>query len=391
MFSTALCRPAVPRAQDASVGAVVVLFAMLFATVASAHTTNRGKATFTVQDTGAVDVRVDLELRDVQELAGVDLAPATYWEPTDASTRERVTATLVQKSPRWMRIFADGRACPLTFSSVQKLGQRGASLRWTAACPSTPKRLRIDWGLAKMTGFDLVAVTMVTAPGNIRHVGVLSAKVTAMEVDVAAPSLLKSLANFFLEGIVHIVFGWDHLLFLLALLLACARFSRLLVVVSGFTLAHSVTLGLGAANLVRVQSVVVESVIALSIAAAAAFAWWRLRRGTLAYPGIALDDRPLPSVRDELLLAVTFGLVHGLGFASMLRAQLSAQDSIVVPLLGFNLGVEAGQLVCVAVAFPLFAAIGRLKKGILVFNSILVLLVAAGLGIGIARALGVEI
>lgn len=371
--------------------AAVIAAGVLAATTASAHTTNRGKATFGVDESGTVNVRVDLELRDLQELVGVDLPPATYWEPSDESTRERVKVAMVQKSPRWMRLTADSRNCPLAFSSVNKLGQRGASLRWKATCKATPKRLRIDWGLAKMTGFDLVAVTMVTAPGDVRHVGVLSAKVTHMEVEVGAPSVLKSLGNFFLEGIVHIVFGWDHLLFLLALLLACARFSRLLVVVSGFTLAHSITLGLGAANFVRVESVVVETVIALSIGAAAAFAWWRLRRGTLAYPGLSFDDRPLPSVRDELLLAVTFGLVHGLGFASMLRAQLSAEDSIVVPLLGFNLGVEAGQLVCVTLAFPLFAAIGRLKKGPLVFSGILAMLVVAGVGIGVARALGVAI
>ncbi len=364
---------------------------LLLAPSVNAHTTNRGKATFEVQNSGEVHARVDLELRDLQELTGVDIAPATFWEASDASAQEAVTAALVQKSRRWFKVQGDAKACPLTFTAVKKLGDRGASVRWTAACNSLPEILRIDRGLAKMTGFDLVAVTMVTAPGEIRHVSVLSAKATKMEVTVKAPSPWEGLWHFFLEGIEHIVFGWDHLLFLLALLLACARFKRLLLVVSGFTLAHSVTLGLGAAGFISVQSVVVETIIALSIAAAAAFSLWRLRRGVLAFPGIDLEDDQIPSARDELLLAVLFGLVHGLGFASMLRAQLGAEPSIVVPLLGFNGGVEAGQLVCVAIAFPLAAWVGRQSAGPRLFGAVLAFLTVAGLGIGGARALGVEI
>jgi hypothetical protein len=149
----------------------------------------------------------------------------------------------------------------------------------------------------------------------------------------------------FLElGTLHILSGFDHLLFLIALLVAVRDLRSLAWVVTAFTLAHSITLGLAALEVVSLPPRFVELAIALSIVYVAAENLLRLEKRSL------------------WLEAFGFGLLHGLGFAAFLGEALQAEDSIVVPLIGFNLGVELGQLLVVgplALVFALFARRGR--------------------------------
>ena len=156
-------------------------------------------------------------------------------------------------------------------------------------------------------------------------------------------------------GIEHILTGYDHLLFLLGLLVVCTRPRVVLTIVSCFTLAHSVTLALAGLGWVRLPSRVVEPLIAASIAYVGienVVRGWR-GRGKHARDGgdgSGADDPP-----GRWAVTAGFGLVHGFGFASALQATGLGQNgtSIVVPLLSFNLGVELGQLGVAAVALPL--------------------------------------
>ncbi|HEY6879506.1 MAG TPA: HupE/UreJ family protein [Polyangiales bacterium] len=143
--------------------------------------------------------------------------------------------------------------------------------------------------------------------------------------------------SFFWLGVVHIATGIDHLLFLTLLLLGVDRVRRMAQVVTAFTLAHSLTLALATLGWVRLPSEPVEAAIAASIVV------------------VGLRSCVAPQVQTERL-AVTFllGLVHGLGFASALR-ELGVQGTsreVVLPLLQFNLGVEAGQLAFGALVLP---------------------------------------
>jgi hydrogenase/urease accessory protein HupE len=134
-------------------------------------------------------------------------------------------------------------------------------------------------------------------------------------------------------GVEHILTGYDHLAFLLALLLAAARLRSIVGVVSAFTVAHSVTLALATLEVVHVDSRYVEMAIALSIAYVACLDLLQKR----------------PSAR--WLEAFCFGLIHGLGFASSVADALTVEPLKVTALVGFNLGVECGQLVAVGLAF----------------------------------------
>ena len=155
-----------------------------------------------------------------------------------------------------------------------------------------------------------------------------------------------------LLGVEHILTGYDHLLFLLGLLLVCRRARTVAVVVTCFTAAHSVTLALAALHVVTLPGRVVEPLIAASIVFVGVE---NVVRGSE-------PDRPWPN--SWLLvrwgLAFAFGLIHGLGFAGALEDIGLGRDGapIIAPLIAFNLGIELGQL---AIALPLFALLWKLR------------------------------
>ena len=152
-------------------------------------------------------------------------------------------------------------------------------------------------------------------------------------------------------GFMHIVpLGADHVLFILGLFLFGGGWRALFWQVSVFTVAHSVTLGLGLAGWVSLPSVWVEPLIAASIIfIALENIGWRFISGRSALSTVPLQTA---SCR-RLCVIFGFGLLHGLGFAEMLSAFGLPSDAFLAALLGFNLGVEAGQLVVLAAAFTL--------------------------------------
>ena len=154
--------------------------------------------------------------------------------------------------------------------------------------------------------------------------------------------------GYFRLGVEHILFGVDHLLFVMGLVLIVRRPWRLTKTITAFTAAHSITLALAALGFVHVPPAPVEATIALSIA----FLARELARAERGETGI--------TVRYPWVVAFTFGLLHGFGFAGALAEVGLPQHDIPLALFLFNLGVEAGQLVFVAALLLLRWAIGRL-------------------------------
>lgn len=350
--------------------------ALLASGGALGHSTTLAKVHIGVEESGDVRFELILSEEDVLELFDVDLS-----SPREGA--RLLEARAGEVLPRYLRLSADGVRCPLRLTEASAFAPRTARLRAEAACPKAPKELTVDWGLSHITSLDVVGVFAIEAPGGIRHEGVLARRAPRATFVVARPSALSTFGRFFLLGGEHILLGWDHLAFLLALLLGCASIRRLLIIVSGFTVAHSVTLALGALDIVRVPPAVVEPIIAASIAVAAVLAFLAMQRGTLSYPGSS--SRQTSGPWRELVLVTGFGLVHGLGFASLLREALLEEGSVALPLFAFNLGVEAGQVLAVAGAFPLLALIGRQGFARVVFLSLLVGLVALGAYVTVAR------
>jgi hydrogenase/urease accessory protein HupE len=148
-------------------------------------------------------------------------------------------------------------------------------------------------------------------------------------------------------GVEHILGGFDHLLFVLALLFLVSFNKRLVLTISAFTLAHSLTLALSALGLLTLRSPPVEATIALSI---------------MLVAGEALHKEKTLSRRWPAVVAFLFGLVHGLGFAGALADIGLPQNHLFVALLTFNVGVELGQLLVVAIAFVLYRTFAARPK-----------------------------
>lgn len=146
-------------------------------------------------------------------------------------------------------------------------------------------------------------------------------------------------------GIEHILSGWDHLLFVLALVLLIGRGRRLLWTVTAFTLGHSVTLALAVLGFVKFPPQPIEAAIALSIYLLAA----ELARRNA--------DRKILMDRMPWIVAGGFGLPHGLGFAGALEQVGLPQDEISLALFAFNVGIELGQLAFVALVLLTWAAL----------------------------------
>lgn len=146
--------------------------------------------------------------------------------------------------------------------------------------------------------------------------------------------------------------GYDHLLFVAALTASdLGRVRRLFWLVTAFTVGHSITLALATLDLVRVDISLVEILIPVTILATSAvnaISWGRRQRAD-SVEDTSTDEVVEPETRVRYVLAVGFGLIHGLGFSTFLRAALGWEENILLPLLSFNLGLEIGQLAIVVV------------------------------------------
>lgn len=189
--------------------------------------------------------------------------------------------------------------------------------------------VRIYW-----RGGDRQVITLTSAQPKVQLFGSAKDERAGGEVATAYFSL----------GIEHILTGFDHLLFVISLLFLVGFRKRLIATITAFTLAHSVTLAASALGLLVLRSPPVEASIALSIVLVSAE---------------ALNQRDTWTRRWPALVAFVFGLVHGLGFAGALKEIGLPEQHVSIALLTFNLGVEAGQLLVVGLAWALTLLIVR--------------------------------
>jgi hypothetical protein len=252
-----------------------------------------------------------------------------------------------------LRIVSDGKPCEI--HATDHLVDRHSDgayeiLRFSAACPTPPQLLEIGYDLL----FDLDpqhrGLLRLEEQGST-HTAIFSPDQKSWRLQGHEASWQRQIADYLREGAWHIWTGYDHMLFLSALLLpavlrrrsgqweAVANFGaalrEVLKIVTAFTLAHSVTLSLAVLGYIALPSRLVESAIALSVIAAAL-------------------NNIFPLIEKRLwMVAFGFGLVHGLGFANVLAELGLPREALALSLVSFNLGVEAGQLAVVGAFLPL--------------------------------------
>jgi len=299
-----------------------------------------------------------------------------------------------------LRLEAGGAPCAVVDGPRALSAPRDrALLEWRVRCPAEGALAIVSDLMREVAPSHLHFARLRQADGGISErvlAGAERSWVLPGQGGAAAESETGSgLGRYVAIGIEHIATGWDHLVFLLGLLLLAARAGEVVTIVTGFTVAHSITLGLAALGRVRPEDAAVQALIGLSIALVAAENGWLLsgrRRvvplvvvgalvgaAALATAGIgavpaatclglalfagcyfALLGRVAQPARLRFAIAFCFGLVHGFGFAGVLTEIALPRERLLPALLGFNLGVEAGQLLIVALVWPLLAVLARI-------------------------------
>ena len=328
----------------------------------------------------AIAIRWDIALRDLDYVLQLDRDG--NGELSWGEVRQRA-ADIEKLASSRLALSSQGEACPLRNAGPLMLDRHSdgtyAVLSLQAACPRLAQDLQVEYALlfdVDPTHRGLVQWT----PGgeSTARAFVFSTASARQQLPLQEAGAWETLRQYVVEGVWHIWIGFDHILFLVALLLPAVlvrqpggwapspslRRSVLEVVkvVTAFTLAHSITLSLAVLGVVTLPSRQVESVIAASVVLAALNNLW----GTVD--------------RRRWVVAFVFGLVHGFGFASVLADLGLPQGALALALVGFNLGVELGQLAIVAAFLPaayLLRATTFYRVGVLRVGSLAVAVLAS--------------
>ncbi len=231
------------------------------------------------------------------------------------------------------------------------------SVHWPAACQADESALHCGQaglqgtlevaGLGKSFSSAIVRVHWLDGQSRVYALTSVQPEVRLFGSAEDQRGMAELARAYVVLGVEHILTGYDHLAFVLALLFLVGFNRKLLITITAFTAAHSLTLALSALGLFTLRPPPVEATIALSI---------------MLVAGEALHKRMTLSKRWPALVAFLFGLVHGLGFAGALKEIGLPQEHLVVALLTFNVGVELGQLFVVAISFGIWRALSRLPQ-----------------------------
>ncbi|WP_151636636.1 HupE/UreJ family protein [Noviherbaspirillum aerium] len=298
----------------------------------------------------------DIALRDLDFAIGLDADgdAGITWGEVKAKHEEIATYALSR-----LTLASDGSVCaPLVKAHLIDDHTDGAYavLKFEATCGRAIETLQARYALFFDVDPQHKGLLHLEYQGQSRT-GVFTPEQSRQEFTLDRPGKLGQFADYFREGVWHIWIGFDHILFLLALLLPSVAmrvkdawqaaegiksvFLNVLGIVTAFTIAHSITLSLATLGIVNLPSRWVESTIAASVVIA------------------ALNNvMPIFSER-RWIMAFLFGLIHGFGFASVLADLGLPGHALVLALVGFNVGVEAGQLAIVAAFLPLAFTLRR--------------------------------
>jgi hydrogenase/urease accessory protein HupE len=314
------------------------------ASAAAAH-----PAPFSFLDVTIVGGRIGgtLTVHDLDAARVLGLADgARLLDPATARARGPALAAILTGR---LRLGVDGRPVVLTLSDLTPLPDRQAvRFRVDATGPSgTPGQVSVDAALFPDDPMHQTFVNVYEG-GALRHQAILDRRRPAMTYYAGSWSGVGAvLATFVPAGVHHIAIGPDHLLFLVGLLLLGGSAGRLAGVVTAFTLGHSVTLALAATGTVALPATIVEPAIALTLVLVGA-------------DNLLAASRPDAPRRDlRAGMAGVFGLIHGFGFAAVLREFGLPDAALGWSLFGFNLGVELGQL---ALVLPLALGLAWLRR-----------------------------
>ncbi len=323
-------------------GILAFLLLVLSALPVQAHPPGLSSMEVAVRPAG-LDARVTFALQDIEAFAPMDSDLDAEVSDAEREAAKPAIAALIAEQ---LRVGVDSRdVAPDGLGQVSFDDQNNAhvELHYQAA-PKLSLGLQSKF-LGLLPEGHQQYLTVKDADGNSLAEKMLSKADAGIDIELAeagqsalGPSLVSAFSDFFVLGMEHIITGYDHLLFLFALLAVTHSFWPALKIITFFTIAHSITLACAGLNLIDLPSSFVEPFIA----------------ATIIYVGvenIIRGDQP----KGRHWLTFGFGLIHGFGFAGVLREMdISSGDTgILLPLLSFNLGIETGQIAVAAIVLPM--------------------------------------
>ncbi len=368
--------PSSPRLSAARLLRLIGLLWLLAAVVpATAHKPSDSYLTLRAPDSAQPELagQWDIALRDLDFAIGLDGDGDgnITWGELRARHDDIAAYALARLS-----VQADGADCQVRAGSQlvdEHTDGAYTVLPLRVTCPRVPQQLGVGYRL--FADIDPQHRGLLRLDfGGASRTAVLDPQAPLQPFELARPGRWRQFADYTREGVWHIWIGFDHILFLISLLLPAVLvwqgrgqwraadgfrpvFIDVLKIVTAFTLAHSITLSLATLGVVELPSRWVEAAIAASVLLAALNNLWPLVQGR------------------RWLVAFAFGLVHGFGFASVLADLGLPRDALALALVGFNVGVELGQLAIVALFLPLAFVLRRsrfYRQGVFVGGSLLI-------------------
>ena len=339
--------------------AFIALFCVFFfPRVALAHQVglSRGEYILTVDE---LAIELSFAHRDLAtSYPALDRSHDGTLSSAELAAGESIIATSIVGA---LKVTSGGAPCPVS-ATTSKIDGEDAVLSATALCPPGGTDLALDLGFLEPLPADHRHLAHVKA-GVAEEETIVLQTVRKIRVDTGhaiAQSRTEGIGAFLRLGVEHILTGYDHLVFLFGLVVIGGRPRALLEAITAFTVAHSISLALATLGVWTPPPSLVEPAIALSI----------------AYVGF--ENFFLKDAEKRWRITLPFGLIHGFGFAGALVERHLPRARIPIALLGFNLGVEIGQLAVMAVLLPLVVVARRKplfdKRILPVLNVIIIVL-----------------
>jgi len=319
---------------------ILLLAAICFAPAAEAHQVNLSTARVELRPQRLVAVEVALKGSDVDRVVDVRVFDAQKDAVDPAKVAAAAAPIAAYVTSHVGVTAADGSACAAGAPEVVPDGD-GVIVRDTYDCANTTGDLVYRSTVLTATDSSARQIVLLGAGENAPQ-ALLDATHTTVTLSAAAPPLLDTMRRYLVTGTEHIFLGYDHIAFLIAIVLWARRVLPVIKIVTAFTLAHSVTLSLAALRIVVIPSGIVEPAIAASIMF------------------VAVENFFSRDVDGRWKVTFAFGLIHGFGFASALQQFGLPRNAVIAALASFNIGVEIGQVAIVSIVVPVLIVLDRL-------------------------------
>jgi hydrogenase/urease accessory protein HupE len=307
---------------------------------AQAHQVNLSTARVTLGSDRGVAVEVGLKGSDADRLAGTSVFDAKRDQVDPALVAASAAPIIGYVKAHITVTGADGKPCLPGTATLVPDGD-GVIFRNRFSCADVGGD--IVYRSTVLTDADSSARQVVLiGEGDNAPQALLDASNSTVTLSAPAPSLLSTMERYLVTGIEHIFLGYDHIAFLVAVVLWARRLVPVIKIVTAFTIAHSITLSLATLNLVVIPSTIVEPAIAASI----------------VY--VAMENFFTRDIDGRWRVTFAFGLIHGFGFAGALREIGLPTNAVVTALAAFNIGVEIGQVAIVSIVVPALMVLDRL-------------------------------